>query len=393
VNRATYGLCCLLLVACSDSSVEPETDGLQGDPLRGGPPVALDAVPPPAGTRQCRSLNPYARLGFFDPQLYKMPISGPVEACLTKYFATPHHYHYGRDDPTYYVDPVTLTFSQPVYSLVIDADGNYPCNSTDLGHTTAYNAAGTLVYSGAFVIETPEQQCGADLNYGRLVDTVRSTSPIKSVTITAASPIAWELPPPWFPMQGYLLMVYNVIAYESPCPPLAEQVLNDPAVRAGLLQALAASRPTPDGVNRREHGGYVYLRDDGTPFLTEEMQSGFSECKSNLLGPLLVPQIAGAHFAGYWHTHPNKENEPVYSASCKGKVANSSQTALAGPREKNGGGSEDDWGWANQYGQPMYVINLGEHVFRLDPGTATGEQKNNPNKWKFDAQHSCLSQL
>ena len=137
----------------------------------------------------------------------------------------------------------------------------------------------------------------------------------------------------------------------------------------------------------------MYLRDDGTPFLTEEMQSGFSECKSNLLGPLLVPQIAGAHLAGYWHTHPSKENEPVYSASCKGKVANSSQTALAGPREKNGGGSEDDWGWANQYGQPVYVINLGEHVFRLDPGTATAEQKNNPNKWKFDSQHSCLSQL
>ncbi len=322
-----------------------------------------------------------------------MPLESPLQACLTTYFGTPHHYQTVTNDQWNYTGPVTLTFSQPVYSIVIEASGAFSCSSTDLGHTTAYSPSGSIVNESDFVITDAAGDCGADDVGGSRVDTVRYAGPVKLVIITAPSPVEWLLPPPWVNVTGRLTAVYNLIAYEAPCPPLGEQILDDPAVRQGFLQALAASRPTPDGVNRREHGGYVYLRDDGTPFLTEEMQSGFSECRSNLLDPSLVPQIAGAHLAGYWHTHPSKENEPVYSASCKGKVANSSQTARAGPREKNGGGSEYDWDWAKQYGQPVYVINLGEHVFRLDPGTTTAERKNNPNKWKFDSQHSCLSQL
>lgn len=175
-----------------------------------------------------------------------------------------------------------------------------------------------------------------------------------------------------------------------PCPPLQERVLSEPAVRAALLQALAASRPTADGVNRRERGGYVYIRDDdGSAFLVEETQPGFTECRSNLLSPSQVPVIAGAHFDSYWHTHPNKEFEPYYSPSCKTAAAGG-QVARAGPRDQTGGGSSGDWSWADTFQRSVYVIALGELVWRLDPATLETQWKNNQNKWKFDSQHSCL---
>ncbi len=406
---AKYGLPCVLLcglLACSENGVEPGSNGASGrysdgvspadsatmrqlaERLRLRAPLSLSEVPAPPGTRQCRSVN--FSLSRFDPNTYTIPFTQPLQPCVTTYFGAPHYYQIAADNEGNFTGPVTLTFSQPVYSLIIEAYGAFSCSSTDFGQTTAYNSAGEPVDVSTFVIFDREGDCGDDDVGGLRMDTVRFTGPVKSVTITAPTPTVWQLPPPYVDLTGRLTAIYNVIIYESPCPPVGELVLDDPAVRAALLQALTASRPTEDGVNRREHGGYVYLRDDGTPFLVEETQAGFSECRSNLLMPSQVPGLAGAHFIGYWHTHPNKDFEPYYSASCQ-LSAGPGQIAKAGPRDQDGGGSEGDWLWADSTNTSMYVISLGERVYRLDDETPRSQWGNNPNKWKFDNRHSCLS--
>lgn len=189
--------------------------------------------------------------------------------------------------------------------------------------------------------------------------------------------------------QGYT--AFYAMTFDETCPPTNDQILDDPGVKATLLQMLAASRPNADGSNRRERGGYVYVDDDtGAPFLVEELQGGFTECGTNLHIPANVPVIAGAHFIAYWHTHPNKVWEPHFTQSCKGQEANAQQTAMAGRREDTGGGSSGDWDWVNLWQVSNYVIDLDKRVWRMDAGRVESAWKGNPNRWKFDSRLSCL---
>lgn len=311
MTTATWrrGLACVVLyglVGCSEKAVEPANDGgvrryadgvsaadsalaLQGKGnYRLGISPNFSAVPAPPGTRQCMTLS--GIWSPFDPKTYKVGVQlGQV--CATTYEAVPQAWH-TAEEGLYYTGDVTFTFSQPVYSMTIYAYGAFSCSGSDFGHARAYDPNGNLVDLSDFIIIDPEGDCGADDVGGGRTDTVRSAGPIKSITFTAPVPFTWQLPSP-YNLTGRISASYYVSFYERPCPPLDDQVLDHPPVRDSLLKALATSRPTLDGVGRREHGGYVHIGSDGVPFLIEEMQSGFPNvslisCASPLSPPSLM---------------------------------------------------------------------------------------------------------
>jgi hypothetical protein len=296
-----------------------------------------------------------------------------VYTCTTTNTFSPYYYHSSSEGK---MAPITFTFSRPVKDLDILAEfGPFDCTDPSTFPTyVAYGPTGLVVASGRF----EEKICPIDSQADVDLYTVGE---IKTVVITAPTTVG---------PNGYR-STYRM-EFNETCLPTNDQILDDPGVKGQLLQALAASRPNPDGTDRRERGGYVYVDDEtGVPFLVEELQEGFTECSSNLKPPVDVPVIAGFHFIGYWHTHPNNVDEPHYSPSCRDVEANRLQHAKTGPREDTGGGSSGDWGWANLWQRSVYIIDLDKRAWRLDPGRVTESQwAGNPNRWKFDSRLSCL---
>jgi hypothetical protein len=274
--------------------------------------------------------------------------------------------------------PITFTFAEPVKD--IQGHHVYTCSTsycpTVHASVTAYGPDNvTVVYSGPFR--------GADGASNMYSFDLRGIGRIKRIVINPPDP----LPPP--NSQGVSLMFG--FDYSVYCPPTLDAlgVLDDAAVRAGLLQALAESRPTADGVGRTEIGGYVYMGDDGRPFLVRETRAGFTECNSPLLPSDSVPVVAGARHIAYWHTHPNKEGEIFSSPECGSGVTTS--VKKAGRRSETGGGSSADWGFANKYQMPVYSIDYpAKNIWRFDPGTPANRWRNNPNRWKTDTQSQCF---
>jgi len=183
---------------------------------------------------------------------------------------------------------------------------------------------------------------------------------------------------------------------------LSDSVLNDPEVRTGLRQALAASTPgaTPESMQRLEQNGVVWRGPDGTIYLEDTTDPyGNTPCFSYDRDSLAsrTPPIPGSTPLGYYHTHPNVIGDYVYGclpsapgrpwpAQFPGDI--DQDTHL--PREPNvgvgcdatGGGSPGDWAATDSTGFPHWIICADGRVVRLDPGALT--RSGNPNKWYWN---------
>jgi hypothetical protein len=175
-----------------------------------------------------------------------------------------------------------------------------------------------------------------------------------------------------------------------PCPPTGDPALDDQGIREGLQDELMLSRPNhPSEIGRAERRGYLYLRDDGSylgvpandPTAT---QCGFTFPDNVLPAP---PVIEGAIFLGDYHTHPSYDGEEL--TDCGGLP--SGQKRRADRSTEAGGGSEEDWDFANRRGKPLYTVDLDGNVYRLAPLTPWDERGNNPNHWNFvSSTNACL---
>ena len=170
-----------------------------------------------------------------------------------------------------------------------------------------------------------------------------------------------------------------------PCPPTGDSILDSEEIRQQLLDQLMRSRPNADGTGKKEYGGYVYQRDDGTYFLQPSGDLTATDCGYTLPAGSPPPISGATALNKAWHTHPSYHGERLYG--CRNAAPNDIVTADRDP--KWGGGSERDWETADT-GGPVYIIDLDKNVYRLDPGTDPSQWGNNPNRWKFYQSSPCL---
>jgi len=177
---------------------------------------------------------------------------------------------------------------------------------------------------------------------------------------------------------------------------LSDSVLNDPQVRHGLRDALAASNPgaTWQSGDRRERNGVIWRTPSGTIYTQDASNPGNTPCAS--WDSIPAPDSAGSVLIGYYHTHPNVAGDSVLGCQPAGSHGaiparwlgdtNTDGSARAAVRARgcdvNGGGSDPDWNTTNVTGAPHYIICADGRVNRLDPGTT--RKKRSPNKWYWN---------
>ena len=152
--------------------------------------------------------------------------------------------------------------------------------------------------------------------------------------------------------------------------------LDDPVVQEALVTALVLSEWTNANTELRlEHGGYIYERTDGTRYVRFTPDPlGQTGC-SVKPGPPLEEAPSDTAVA-VLHTHPFSHND-VLPQNCGAPKAGSPYNA-----QIYGGGSLEDWSFANSNGVPVYIIDL-DQVYRLDHGT-TSNWGANQHIWLWD---------
>lgn len=179
----------------------------------------------------------------------------------------------------------------------------------------------------------------------------------------------------------------------GPCPTTGDSVLDSPGVIDSLKAALLRSHPeaTPGTGMMTELGGVVWRRRNGTFFLTSLTPLSTTECGITLPGAPYVPPPSetGSTVIANWHTHPSHDSTDVYGCPPNNGVVRAQHLGdghpvpLAAPRS-NGGGSDDDWDGTDANAAPNYVIDSDGDIWRLDPGTAPSDRKNNSNHWTWN---------
>lgn len=260
-------------------------------------------------------------------------------------------------------DSLVFTWDSPVYNVWgvggFGGLGGGPCPTTWMRYKL-YRPDGSLIVEGTF-----DQTCGTHFR-------PTYSDPTAKLVVTAPSPMPPE------DVNGR--SVSFTLEYDVPCAPTGEFVLDDGAVRTGLLNELALSRPNADGSGRKERRGFIYHRDDGSYFLQPLNDPNASMCGTGIIGLPTPPVIPGATFVGEYHTHPSKHRELL--TGCPGQKPN--EVWRANRKARTGGGSDADWDYATFRQKSMYVIDYDRHVWRLDANTISpSARKSNPNHWKF----------
>lgn len=266
---------------------------------------------------------------------------------------------------------VTLTFPSPVYNIHGHSVYSCPptCPTTEITYT-AYGPDDTTVVEsgplGKFTDFTGTIHHSFDL---------RGDGLVKRIVLTPPAPMPPDRP-------GGFALEFG-FDYSVVCPPTGDSVLDEEAVREQLLDFLAQSRPDPNSpVGKKEFGGYIYRRDDGSHFLTLANAVTATDCGFTLPEGS-PPAIPGATYAGKtWHTHPSRDEERLFQCSW----AKPGDIIEADRDPRHGGGSPKDWEAADNSGSQFYVINLDKNVYRLDPDTPVNERGANPNQWRFTTE-------
>lgn len=310
-------------------------------------------------------------------------IVGQLAACSITWSSTPQNYH-----DTAQTQTVTMTLSKGLKQLRFRGVGAYDCRGT-FGTVTAFNSAGTALVTKDLEIHFPED-CGIDELTGWVIADLVSTQEMVRFEVTVPNPTSWMLPPPWDQV-AYLTAIYHV-EFVEPCPPTGDNRLDSPEIRAALRDALLKSRPdsTPGTGKKKERGGIIWQRQDGTFFATlvDPPSAVLTECSYRMLVVPGPPELGASGVASY-HTHPSATNEDTYECQTPPGSPPLAQTLGDGklvPKalpNSNGGGSVTDWRSATVQGIDAFVINKDGFVWKLDSNTPQPQWANNTNKWDW----------
>jgi hypothetical protein len=264
--------------------------------------------------------------------------------------------------------PITITFSPSVRAVRVEIyDPSFAGNTA-----TAYDSLGAEIaevhfsYSGQPGVNEPDT-----------LDLLPSGR-ISSVVLTPA-------------VADYV--AYSVSFDPADCPPTGDPMLDTPEVRAGFRDAMDMSNPdaTPGTGQRKEIGGYIIQRPDGTFYTKEYPDPGATEC-TYLPPPTPPPGLPPGDFpTARYHTHPQNTGEDTYG--CNGTTPSGQgwaqvlgdglQVPPADPHDPDaGGGSNADW-LSTLDGSPTWVYTKNGRAYKLDEAWVSNRSQN-PNRWESD---------
>lgn len=253
---------------------------------------------------------------------------------------------------------ITVTFSQMVSSVTVTAfDPTFAGNQMQ-----AFDENGGLVGSAAIA--------GSGTPGVNIPQTVTLSGNIKSIRLTPGA-------------NDYVAYGGLSFTLVGTCP-TNDAVLDDPAIRQALKNALNASGAfNSNPATRQENAGWIYQRADGTYDVRTTSPSPTNPatpCSSTPGGP--TPQ-AGETVVAPFHTHPFSDGDILPRIDGCGEDR---RRTYAYDSDRGGGGSPEDWKFiesplGDRY-LPMYIIDK-EEVFRLDPNTPSRDRRRNPNRFRW----------
>ncbi len=260
--------------------------------------------------------------------------------------------------------PIDILSSAPLRSVTITVyDSDFRGNQV-----VAYNAAGSVVGSVNVPYDRKPGVNTADL-----------------VTVSGVGIVRIQLVP-----ADNDYVAYDDLSVTSDCI-TGDSLLDNPAFRSLLQQAMANSNPgDPNIGNRIEQGGNVW-RDTVTGNIRFDPSGGLitaDNCGREYLRPAGNP---GEILIAVYHTHPYFDGDSITVCGTRPIIPTDFEPL------PNGGGSGNDWVALSRLNNdlgalgnplfPMYTFDK-TRVWRLDPGTPLSEQLANPNVWDH-ATSSC----
>jgi len=249
-------------------------------------------------------------------------------------------------------DPITVTFSKPVYQLIVTHGGAFQCSGT-YGSVTRYNTQGRQVEQSDFTLYYPED-CGADNVTCCAVDTLHFPGGIAQLLITPPQPWSWVAcdPPDWC-QEGH---TYTGLAYSfyEQRPPTADscltgdELLDQLAMRDMLKAAWDSSNADDIPANRRETPGYLF--EDSTGNLVHRLYqhpATDTPCESSVPPLSALPDIPLAN----GHTHPFAPRDTLFPPICGFTTPQIYDTVTYG------GASKPDIEGLRSDGLPFYIVD------------------------------------
>ncbi len=310
----------------------------------------------------------------------------PEPGCTVIFTAAPANYHCAVDcyfpgggvRPAQH-EPIVVTFSQPIYQLIVYSGGGaFTCSGT-YGTVTAYNrthlgVGGWQVEQRDFVLLFPDD-CGYDQVTGSGVDTLHFPGGIARLRIDPPQP--WEFPvylQDGSSETGYESTEYYYYFYEHR-PPTApcltgDELLDQQAMRDFLRAAWDSSNVNDLPINRRERRGWLFEDSTGNLAYGVYPNAMDTPCTSIGVPPSPEPGIRVAR----GHTHPFAPDDDLLPPIC------GFTTPHFYDIERYGGPSPGDIRRVAEDGIPGYIVDK-INLYVIPVGTDTLNAKSNVKRY------------
>ena len=297
----------------------------------------------------------------------------PTGTCSVTYTATPANYFCEGDwcgslPPQQ--DPITGTFSKPVYRLVGELNGRFFC-SGNYGTVSIFNRMGTQVEEVTFTLSDPAD-CGEDnVTCCAMMDTIRFSGGIGHLVINPPQPLADIV-------VGYFFWFDSTRVPSVDSCLTGDELLDQQATRDMLRAAWDSSFANGSPNNRRELK--LWLFEDSTGALVwgaYRNPSRDTPCAS-YGAPI---QLLGIPIAAS-HPHPFAPRDTL--------PANCSTVPSLYDTTRYGGASPDDIGAIQNDSLPMYIIDK-NNIYMYPVGTTKKNAKSKVKGYRrFDPVTGCV---
>lgn len=182
------------------------------------------------------------------------------------------------------------------------------------------------------------------------------------------------------------------------CPLVGDSTLDSPEARKQLFDELAASNPdeSPESMRRKEHGGFIYQRLDGSRTIVPVSGTSITSQCAYLPDFQSVPAVDPTWTkVGEYHSHPSLKGDPAYGCvDVPGEAHNKQFPGDVGvlPLVGDDGPSGDrgDWMYAKHYTVTDYIADKAGNVWRINYPPGATPESNVSNRWRRQKGSVCL---